>query len=152
MTYLALSRFRTSGPFLAVLLLTACGDSFEVIEETNFAEVLNIDLTTMTRTSSGLYIEQLAEGTGPAAVAGQRVTVSYTGWLSNGSSFDDGQFTFTLGVGEVVAGFDEGVLGMRVDGARRIIIPPELGYGAAGQGPIPGGSVLIFRIQVVGIT
>jgi len=153
MTSAAFNRLRTCGTFLAVLLLAACGDSTQVIEETNFASSLDVDLARMTRTSSGLYIEQLTEGTGPGAVAGQRVSVSYSGWLSNGTPFDNGQFSFTLGVGQVVAGFDEGVLGMRVDGSRRIIIPPELGYGAAGaaQGKIPGGSVLVFWIKVVSI-
>ncbi|MBT3328169.1 MAG: hypothetical protein HN396_18245, partial [Gemmatimonadales bacterium] len=106
---------RFGGILAATLLLGACGDdgvSVEVIEDTEFAASLEIDLASMTKTASGLYIAQVIEGIGDAITAGEKATVSYAGFLSNGSSFDQGQFQFTLGVGQVVAGFDEGVLGM----------------------------------------
>ena len=141
-----------------LVLLGACSDQpaattfeTEVIEETTFASSLDIDLASMTRTSSGLYIETLAEGTGEPTVAGDGVTVSYTGWLSDGTSFDSGRFPFVLGVGQVVPGFDEGVLGMKLEGIRRIIIPPHLGYGNTARGIIPAGSILIFRVELVAI-
>ena len=131
-----------------LLLIAACSDAFapEVVEETTFASSLDIDLASMTRMPSGLYVEELEEGSGDAAVSGDRVSVSYVGYLSNGSTFDSGQIPFTLGVQDVVDGFDEGVTGMKVGGARRIIIPPSLGYGDTARGTIPAGSILIFLL------
>lgn len=134
-----------------VLILAACSDAFQVIEETTFDPSLNVDLNSMTKTSSGLYYETITEGSGEPAVAGNSVTVVYAGFLANGSSFDSGQFPFTLGSGQVVAGFDEGVTGMKVGGIRLIVFPSSLGYGDQAQGAIPGGSILIFRIELVSI-
>ena len=109
----------------------------ESIEQAQFAASLDIDLADFTRTSSGLYYEDVEPGTGDPAASGQSVRVAYTGWLTNGAQFDSGEFAFLLGAGQVVPGFDEGVQGMRVGGIRRIIIPPELGYGNRGSGPVP---------------
>ena len=143
-----------------LLFLAACSDAFapeviEVIEETNFAPSLNIDLGSMTRTSSGLYIETISEGTGEPAVAGNDATVLYVGFLSNGDVFDSsdqsGPFNFILGTGGAVDGFDEGVLGMKLGGIRLIIMPPSLGYGNSARGSIPAGSILIFRIELESI-
>lgn len=97
----------------------------------------------------------LVVGTGAPAVLGRSVTVAYTGWLysttaadNKGTQFDTGSFSFTLGTG-VIAGFSQGVNGMRVGGRRRVVIPPELGYGAAGAPPtIPGNATLIFEITL----
>lgn len=102
-------------------------------------------------------IEDLAEGAGPAAAAGQQVEVQYTGWLeASGKVFDSskdrGPFTFTLGKGEVIKGWDRGVLGMRAGGRRRLVIPPELAYGARGfPGVIPPQSTLVFEVELVAI-
>ncbi len=74
--------------------------------------------------------------------------MAYTGWLTDGTTFDSGAFSFVLGAGQVVRGFDEGVTGMRVGGVRRIIIPPALGYGSQGSGPVPPDSIMIFRIEL----
>jgi FKBP-type peptidyl-prolyl cis-trans isomerase FkpA len=141
---------RLGAILVSALLLGACSDgvSVEVIEDTQFASSLEIDLTSMTRTASGLYVEQLEEGTGDPVGAGDRATVSYIGWLADGTVFDSGQFPFTVGAGQVVAGFDEGVDGLRLGGARRIVIPPALGYGDAGSGPVPPGAIMVFRIQL----
>mgnify|MGYP001218802459 CR=1 FL=1 len=138
---------------LVATLLTGCSDSIspQIIESTQFADVLGIDLDKMTRTATGLYVEEVEEGQGDPAVVGDVVAVTYTGRLSNGDAFDAGQFTFTIGVvgpGGAIAGFDEGVRGMRVDGIRRIVVPPSLGYGDVANGPIPGGSILIFDLQL----
>ena len=106
-----------------------------------------------TKTASGLYIETVAEGAGDPVAAGHTVTVTYTGLLASGITFDPGNapLTFTLGTGQVVAGFDEGVTGMKLGGIRIVIIPPGLAYGERAIGAIPAGSILIFRIELTDI-
>lgn len=102
------------------------------------------------------YID-IKVGSGATVKAGDKVTVSYTGWLTNGSKFDasadhPGQpFSFTVGNGEVIPGWDKGLVGMKVGGSRRLIIPPALGYGATGSGPIPPNATLLFDVTVVSI-
>ncbi len=123
----------------------------ETIEDAEFAASLGIDLANMTRTASGLYYEDIEVGTGEPAAAGDDVRVGYSGRLTDGTLFDSGQFPFRLGAGQVVPGFDEGVTGMRVDGIRLIIIPPALGYGSRGSGPVPANAILIFRITLLSI-
>jgi len=112
-------------------------------------------------TPSGLRIIDTKVGTGPVPHVGQTVTVNYTGWLYvNGkkgkkfdSSLDRGQpFTFPLGQGQVIKGWDEGVATMHVGGKRTLIIPPDLGYGASGAGDdIPPGATLIFDIDLLSV-
>ena len=108
-------------------------------------------------TSSGLqYIDQVV-GTGDTAKAGQTVSVHYTGWLTNGKKFDSsvdrGQpFSFRLGVGQVIKGWDEGVQGMKVGGKRKLTIPSNLGYGARGAGGlIPPHATLVFDVELLGV-
>lgn len=108
-------------------------------------------------TSSGLqYIDQ-AVGTGDTATAGQTVSVHYTGWLTNGKKFDSsvdrGQpFSFRLGVGQVIKGWDEGVQGMKIGGKRKLTIPSNLGYGARGAGGlIPPHATLVFDVELLGV-
>jgi len=104
-----------------------------------------------------LKIEDLAEGTGDGAVAGDTVSVHYTGWLTDGtkfdSSLDSGQpFEFGLGQGEVIQGWDEGVAGMKVGGKRKLVIPPAMGYGDAGAGGvIPPNATLVFEVELLAI-
>lgn len=104
---------------------------------------------------SGLEYIDVVMGTGAAAHAGQQVSVHYTGWLTNGTKFDSsvdrGQpFQFALGRGQVIRGWDEGVAGMQVGGKRRLIIPPDLGYGARGAGGvIPPNATLIFDVELL---
>jgi peptidylprolyl isomerase len=126
------------------------------IETTTFAPALGVDLAASTRTSTGLYYRDLTVGTGATVAAGQLVSVRYTGWLANGTQFDSNvssasPFEFTLGSGQVIPGFDQGIAGMRVGGRRQVIIPPALGYGAAGSGTIPGNAVIVFTVEVVGV-
>jgi len=108
-------------------------------------------------TSSGLQYVDLKVGTGATAQAGQTVTVHYTGWLENGKKFDSsvdrGQpFSFPLGAGRVIKGWDEGVQGMKVGGKRKLIIPSALGYGARGAGgAIPPHATLIFEVELLGV-
>jgi FKBP-type peptidyl-prolyl cis-trans isomerase len=111
----------------------------------------------MPTTPSGLKYEDLQAGTGDAAKAGDTVDVHYTGWLTNGNKFDSsvdrGQpFSFKLGAGMVIKGWDEGVAGMKVGGKRKLTIPPALGYGARGAGGvIPPNAELIFDVELLKI-
>lgn len=106
----------------------------------------------------------LRVGTGAEATNGRRVTVNYSGWLyaagaadNKGTLFDSSlsagrtPFVFLIGGGGVIAGWDRGVTGMRVGGQRRLIIPPELAYGASGNGPIPGNATLVFDIELLAV-
>lgn len=103
---------------------------------------------------SGLRYADLAAGDGAEAGAGQQVTVHYTGWLTDGRKFDSSRdrgspFSFRLGAGQVIRGWDQGVAGMKVGGRRRLEIPPDLGYGSRGAGPIPPGSTLVFAVELL---
>src|SRR5262245_15754601 len=107
---------------------------------------------------NGLKYQDLVAGTGAEAVAGKEVTVHYTGWLANGTKFDSSvdrsqPFTFTLGAREVISGWDQGVAGMKVGGKRKLTIPPDLGYGAAGTpgGPIPPNATLVFDVELLDV-
>ena len=108
-------------------------------------------------TDSGLKIEELVEGDGDLAAAGQQVSVHYTGWLTDGTKFDSSvdrnqPFQFGLGQGMVIQGWDEGVAGMKVGGKRKLTIPPQLGYGARGAGGvIPPNATLVFEVELLGI-
>lgn len=144
------STFRFGAIALAVTLsVAACGDSsFQVIEELDFAASLNVDLTAMEMLSSGVYIQDLEVGDGTEVISSSEVSLTYVGMLADGSQFGSGQFSFLMGRRQVIAGFEQGVLGMRENGTRRVIIPPDLGYGNQDQNAIPAGSVLIFDITV----
>ena len=108
-------------------------------------------------TASGLIYEELVEGSGDTATKGQHVSVHYTGWLTNGEKFDSSKdrnepFDFPLGRGHVIAGWDEGVQGMKVGGKRKLTIPPQLGYGTRGAGGvIPGNATLVFEVELLAI-
>jgi FKBP-type peptidyl-prolyl cis-trans isomerase FkpA len=113
------------------------------------------NVTTLTATDNVL-------GTGPAAVAGDTLTVNYTGYLyeSTATNFEGQEFgsssgtpfSFVIGANQVIQGWDQGLLGMQVGGTRTLIIPSSMGYGATGNGSIPGGAALVFTVQLVGIT
>ena len=156
-------------------LLVACGDDTpgdeereiydteappaEVAPDTapsaTYAPDLEVDLTTFERTDSGLRVKDLQVGSGEEANAGETVAVHYTGWLPDGTKFDSSRdrnepFAFPLGAGAVIAGWDEGVAGMKVGGRRKLVIPPRLGYGAEAQGDvIPPNATLVFDVELL---
>lgn len=113
---------------------------------------LDLDLDAMTKLPSGLLYRDLEAGEGDVAEAGSTVRVGYSGYFSSGEMFDSGSFSFTVGAGKVVAGFDEGVAGMKVGGRRQLVIPSVLGYGDQDMGPIPGGSTLVFMIDLESVS
>lgn len=106
-------------------------------------------------TPSGLQYWEMKIGTGAKAIPGETVRVHYIGWLTNGKKFDaslDQPYSFDLGAGKVIKGWDEGVAGMRVGGKRQLRIPPDLAYGPKGfPGAIPPDATLIFDVELVGI-
>ena len=111
----------------------------------------------MTTPVTSLQIEDTKVGSGPEAQPGQRVSVHYTGTLTDGTKFDSSRdrnepFEFRLGAGEVIPGWDQGVKGMRVGGTRKLTIPPDLAYGAQGSGgAIPPNAALKFDIELLGV-
>ena len=111
----------------------------------------------MITTDSGLAYEDIEIGTGEVAKTGDTVSVHYTGWLENGIKFDSSKdrnqhFSFHLGAGMVIKGWDEGVAGMQIGGKRKLTIPPDLGYGARGAGGIiPPNATLIFEVELYDI-
>ncbi|HEU5114325.1 MAG TPA: FKBP-type peptidyl-prolyl cis-trans isomerase [Candidatus Paceibacterota bacterium] len=114
--------------------------------------------TTMQNISTvkGLEIYDQVVGTGAEATPGKKVTVHYIGTFTNGQKFDSSvdrgtPFDFTLGAGQVIKGWDQGVAGMKVGGVRRLVISPELGYGSRDFGPIPGNSTLVFEVQLLDV-
>ena len=115
------------------------------------------DASNLTTTDSGLQYEDLTVGTGAEPKAGNSVTVHYTGTLLDGKKFDSSRdrgqpFSFKIAVGQVIKGWDEGVLTMRVGGRRKLVIPPELGYGARGAGGvIPPNATLVFDVELLGV-
>ena len=107
-------------------------------------------------------VTELRAGTGPEAVAGKGVTVQYAGWLYDpnqpnhkGSLFDTSvnrqPYSFVLGVGAVIRGWDQGLVGLKVGGVRQLVIPPDLAYGAAGNGPIPPNATLLFEVELLAV-
>ena len=109
-----------------------------------------------TVTDTGLKYFDFEVGTGAQAQDGDVVSVHYHGWLTNGQLFDSSYLrqtpiTFILGNGSVIAGWDEGILNMRVGGERQLVIPPDLAYGAAGRGSIPPNATIIFEVQLVAV-
>jgi len=112
--------------------------------------------TTMQQQDAQVQIKDVTAGTGEVAVAGKEVTVHYTGVFTDGKKFDSSvdrgvPFTFTLGAGQVIKGWDIGVEGMKVGGKRILVIPSQFGYGENDYQSIPGNSTLIFQVELLGV-
>ncbi|HEY9629339.1 MAG TPA: FKBP-type peptidyl-prolyl cis-trans isomerase [Coleofasciculaceae cyanobacterium] len=126
-------------------------------KETNYSYSYSFVTDSITRTASGLQYIDLAIGTGATPQTGQTVTVNYTGILLNGAKFDSSRdrnqpFSFPIGQGRVIQGWDEGLSTMKVGSRRQLIIPANLAYGSSGSGVIPGNATLIFDVEVIGIS
>ena len=147
---------RGSAVALFALILSACGGSGDDRSDAgasggDFA----IDSAALTRTGSGLQYQDVTVGNGAEAQQGQVAVVHYTGWLTDGTKFDSSRdrnepFSFPIGAGQVIPGWDEGVAGMKVGGRRKLVIPANLGYGEMGAPPvIPPGATLVFDVELL---
>ena len=145
--------------FAFVCGLAACASSPALREESipsaTFNPDLNIDLGAMMRTSSGLYYEDMAMGSGDVARRGSRLSVQYIGWLRDGKEFDRNPPTtpldVRLGTTHIIKGWEEGLTGMKPGGVRQLVIPPNLGYGDEAVGNIPPNSILVFVVRVLSV-
>lgn len=146
----------------AALGVAGCVESpttveFQVIEEVEFAPELEIDLTTFTETGNGVYYKDVVVGGGDPVVHGATLTITFTGWLTDGTVFADGTFTFLMDNNRVPVGLEDGLLNQKVGGTRKIIVPPRRGYGGIeqvhprGTMVIPGGSVLVYEVKLDGV-
>jgi|SRR5579872_1036191 len=112
--------------------------------------------STSAQSVPAVTIQDVQPGTGTVAETGDTVTVNYVGMFTNGQVFDSSiarnqPFTFTLGAGQVIPGWDQGLVGMKVGGKRILTVPPELGYGSTDYGPIPANSTLVFQVELLSV-
>jgi FKBP-type peptidyl-prolyl cis-trans isomerase len=147
---------RIAIPLVVPLLLAGCGpaDERRPPEPPELPAALEVPRDSLLPTPEGIWQYDREVGQGAAAAPGDRVSVHYTGWLTSGARFDgtrgDRPFTFRLGAGEVISGWDIGVVGMRPGGRRVLVIPPRLAYGERGVGVlIPPHAELVFEIQLL---
>lgn len=145
---------RRASVALFALFLSACGGDGESKGDAAKPS-FEIDSAALTKTASGLQYQDIVTGTGAEATRGQVAVVHYTGWLTDGTKFDSSRdrgqpFSFPIGGGQVIAGWDEGVAGMKVGGRRKLVIPPDLGYGPMGSPPvIPAAATLVFDVELL---
>jgi FKBP-type peptidyl-prolyl cis-trans isomerase len=147
---------RGSALALFALILSACGDA-GLGKGSAAGEEFAVDSAALTATSTGLRYQDITVGSGAEATEGQVAVVHYTGWLTDGTKFDSSRdrgepFSFPIGAGQVIAGWDQGVAGMKVGGRRKLVIPAELGYGEMGAPPvIPPGATLVFDVELLDV-
>jgi FKBP-type peptidyl-prolyl cis-trans isomerase len=127
-----------------------------IIDQQQPAATVGADMANKITTADGLQIQDLTVGTGAEAKSGDTITVNYLGTLTNGTKFDSSydrhqSFTTQIGVGQVIKGWDEGMVGMKVGGKRKLTIPAALGYGSQSAGSIPPNSTLIFEVELLSV-
>jgi FKBP-type peptidyl-prolyl cis-trans isomerase len=139
---------------LLALILAACGGSDSGGGAASGGD-FKLDSPALRKTASGLQYQDVSAGSGAEARDGQVAVVHYTGWLTDGTKFDSSRdrgepFSFPIGAGQVIPGWDEGVAGMKVGGRRKLVIPASLGYGDMGAPPvIPPGATLVFDVELL---
>ncbi|MGH9886179.1 MAG: FKBP-type peptidyl-prolyl cis-trans isomerase [bacterium] len=152
--------FRRAFGLASILAAVACGSDASSAPSgpsdpatDTFAAALGVNLSQMTRKTADLYIQDLVVGTGAEATNGRLIRVTYTGWLTNGTRFDGNAtgFPFTLGAHDVIAGWDQGIAGMKVGGKRKLVIGSNLAYGPGGRGTIPPNATLVFDVELISI-
>jgi FKBP-type peptidyl-prolyl cis-trans isomerase FkpA len=142
-------------PALLLVLLASCISGGDRSSAGGVSADLGIDTAAMTTTPTGLKLQDVTVGQGAEATPGKVAVVHYTGWLTDGKKFDSSRdrgepFDFPVGAGQVIAGWDQGVAGMKVGGRRKLVIPSELGYGARGAPPvIPPDATLVFDVELL---
>lgn len=141
---------------LSVAVYFQIQDNKKMYESLGINQNQNMQENQNASSTAELKTEVLKEGTGVAAKSGDKVTVHYVGTLEDGTVFDSNTststpFSFTLGAGQVIPGWDLGLVGMKVGEKMKLTIPPDLAYGPSGYGPIPGSSTLIFEVDLLGI-
>ena len=158
-------RLRRLAAVLLPIAFTACLEGTDTttnpfpdipIEQTNFAPALEVNLAQSTKTASGLYFRDITPGPGATVTSTSTVTVYYTANFPNGQLLEQiispsapaGPITLGRTPPEVIAGWEEGLVGMKVGGTRQLIIPPALAYGAGGSAKVPPNTVLVFRVEV----
>lgn len=148
-------RPRARAAFFGTILFTAaCATSSSAaVEDISFDPNLAVDLSAMDRTAMGLYVQDLIPGEGTEVRPGHRVRIYYAGWLPDGVLIDgtappEEPMEFRVGEREVIRGLDDGVRGMRPGGQRRLVVPPELGYGSRPPAPVPPNAVLVFVVEL----
>ena len=163
MSITSLAKFIALPALLAGVALSGCSqpssssDSAAASAPSSASVAPTPDKDGIVTTASGLKYQILQPGSGATAQPGQTVTVNYTGWLTDGTKFDSSldpgrqPFQFPLGAHHVIAGWDEGVAGMKVGEKRKLIIPSSLGYGPDGNGPIPGNATLVFEVELLNV-
>ena len=150
----------TRPPLLAaILLLAACREPDMVAppqdpQQVSYAPELRVDLSRMTRTQSGVYYEDVRVGAGEVAEAGDTIRLLYAGYLPDGTLVEarltpEEAAPVVLGGGAIIAGWNEGIPGMRAGGRRKLVVPPELGFGSVGRRPVPPNTVLVFDIEIL---
>ena len=140
---------------IAVAVSLAVIAFFFILINPSAMNLASSNIASQEPSNANLVVQDETIGTGAVAQAGDVITVDYTGKLQNGTVFDTSigktPIQFTLGVGQVIPGWDEGLQGMKVGGKRLLIIPPSLGYGSQANGPIPANSTLIFEVDLLGV-
>jgi peptidylprolyl isomerase len=132
--------------------VTSTSSPVDDVTRATFSAELNVHLDSMIRRPSGLYVQDLRVGTGAVATRTRTAIVRYAGWLTNGKPFDSGEISVTLGTNKTIRAWEEGLLGMRVGGRRKLVVPPSLGYGSRGGGDIiPPNAVLVFEMELMSV-
>jgi FKBP-type peptidyl-prolyl cis-trans isomerase FkpA len=160
LTTIFLHRVRATSLVLACAFVAACTSSEPADAPSNpatdsYAASLGIDIAEFTRVNEDVYVRDITVGEGALAETGRTLRVTYTGWLPNGQQFESNAggspFQFVLGAADVIRGWDQGIVGMRAGGKRRLLIGSRAGYGRTGRGSIPPNSTMIFDVEIVSV-